>query len=144
MFFPEFLYRLSARDEKVTWLDPRNERIVVILANAQVNADVSVPDSQVLILMAAQVTGLPGLAQNVASNLLQIIPPGQANSMELKRQSAALAANVISDLDWQGEIIVPPDWTVRAAVAYNAGAVNNETRLSLFGILIPVANIQRI
>ena len=47
-------------------------------------------------------------------------------------------------LNWSGEIIIPPDWNVRGFALFNAGVAVNSLFVNLQGILIPVANIQRL
>lgn len=144
--FPELLYQLSARDQQVTWLDPFIRRVSVVLAAAQVEATLEVPDGQVLILQSGCVAAIPGGAQTGNTGELGLRPRGVSagNQIDLSNALEASLAGSARHLEWSGSVIVPPEWNVVGLVNYSAGAVANETILMIVGILVPVGNIQRI
>lgn len=143
-FFPEGLYLLNPRDLQGTLLDPLLTRVVSQLANVNVNADVVVPEGRCLLLQAAQVVSLPGAGQNSQGIVFQIFPPQGTLSVDLKRRSSPLGANVIDDIDWSGSVLVPPTWILRGAGSFNAAGAVNETRLHVAGVFLPVGNVQRV
>lgn len=82
----------------------------------------------------------PGAGQNVSGRRLTIQPPG-GTSLVLKGDTTALAANLFGYLDWQGELIVPPLWSMRAIGDFNAGVAANSSRLFIHGVIIPIGNV---
>lgn len=145
MFVPEFLYRLSQRDEQVTWLDPRLFDEVAAVAAASVTVQDVVPEGRVLLLQSACATQTPGAGQNITRLTLQVVGQvANAPAVLLATDSTIGAANDQSDINWSGSIIVPPGWTVRGSGAFSAGVAVNNVRLSYAGVLIPVANVQRV
>lgn len=145
MFFPEFLYQLSERDLKVTWLDPIIRRLTNSQAAATVNNDFEIPDAQAFMLQGFTLQGNPGAAQFVSQLFVAAFVTGTATPMILLKQDDVDAgANEIKNMDWQGSLIIPPSWSIRGSATFNAGVAANECTLGLFGILIPVGNIQRV
>lgn len=145
MFFPEFLYQLSQRDSQVTWLDPVIERIQTTAAAATVEAQFTVPEARALILQSALVTGSPGAGQAVNAMTLSLIPPNQVGPVRaLKFNDTNNALNFVAAIDWQGSMILPPSWIVNANVGYDAAVAANTTTLHVFGILVPIGNVQRV
>lgn len=145
MFFPDFLYQLSQRDQQVTWLDPALSRIISSVAAATVTADFIVPNDRMLLLSAFYAVFSPGAAQNVVDTRIELLSQSLVSpAVILTRNSNALAAGIITDTDRQCEIPVPPLWRVRATGVFNAGAAANDVHLSIAGMLIPIGNIQRL
>jgi hypothetical protein len=146
VFFPEFLYQLSARDQQVTWLDPLIQDQATTALLADISVDITVPDARILVLKNLTSQALPGAAQNVSTfHLLSLVPPTPGtNSIELTLIRNALAVGVNSILTWTGDVLVPPGWRVRARAVFNAAAAANTVGLDVVGILIPVGNIQRL
>lgn len=142
MFFPEFLYQLSARDQQITWLDPVIRNLDVSVAAVVVNADAFLANDRALILTNAVVNAFAGAAQTSDNTSLFLIPPGSSISIGLRGERPAAAANVI--LNWVGQVLVPPGWTLRGAAAFNAGVAANRVVFDFAGMLIPVGNIQRV
>lgn len=145
MRFPELLYQLSARDQQVTWLDPRfDQQSTSLLAISVPTPVFQVPVDRVFVLCAAAVRADPGAGQNVDSLVIQILAPAGSAGFNLKQRTEVAAANINVDLDWTGEILLPPAWQIRGIGSFNAGAVANLVVHNFFGILIPVGNIQRV
>lgn len=144
MFFPEFLYQLSPRDQQVTWLDPVITRVAVAVASINPIAVFTVPADRCLILQTASMEATPGLGQNVAQQFLFTRSQGGGQNFTFRSDVTPGAANTTLTLDWSGSILVPANWTVQGSGVFNAGAVANGVVLMLHGILIPVSNIQRL
>lgn len=142
--FPEQLFVLSQRDQQVTWLDPYLRNTQSTVAAVSVNSGLQVPVDRALLFYAAYAEFIPGAAQNVANNSISLFPASGSFEVKVKRNLIAGAANVPLILDWSGFILLPPTWIIRATAAFNAGAAGNTVELSVAGILIPPANIQRV
>lgn len=144
MFFPETLYLLSDRDQQVTWLDPIQFRLTTSAASAVVSSTLTIPQGRAAVITALTVTCSPGAAQNVNQIVVAVLLRGiDFNQPNIKETYTPGAANAIIPLDWQGEIVVLPGDVIRALAVFNAGVAVNNTTLSVFGILIPVGNLQR-
>jgi hypothetical protein len=145
MFFPESLYLLSSKDQQVTWLDPVYVRQVQTVALASIVEDYTIPQGQVLLLQHAGMQTAPGAAQNNTGQALVVKPTVATQPQVILDQTlAALAAGVNGWFYWNGTILVPPTWSVRASATFNAGAAANTVILFLVGMLIPVGNLQRV
>lgn len=145
MFFPEFLLRLSQRDEQVTWLDPLLIERVEAVANVTVaTLPATIPTDRALIIQTVVGQATPGAAQSVTELLLQIIAPGSNLLIDFAGESFPVVANQARHLNWSGSILIPPGWGVRARAAFDAGAAVNTARMELIGMFIPVGNIQRV
>jgi hypothetical protein len=145
VFFPEYLFQLSGRDQQVTWLDPYFDRQSVGTAGTSVGATSPVPTGRVLILQSAQGRFAPGAAQNVNTFRISLEPlTSQIPSLELVRSDIAGAANIVQNLAWSGSIAIPFGWTVRGLATFNAGVAVNTIVLSCVGILLPIGNIQTL
>lgn len=146
MFFPESLYLLSARDQQVTWLDPVLFRSFLSTAAAGVNTpNFTVPDGRTLILTSASCFASPTGGQVATFGDFRAQGPDLVDiSIAQEQPNPALGAGVPLILNWSGQIIVPPRWNVYFRGSFNAGVAANSVAQHLFGILIPVANVQRI
>jgi hypothetical protein len=77
VFFPEFLYQLSGRDQQVTWLDPSFSAVGDSALNVFVTVDaLTVPSDRVLVLQSVVGMAEPGAGQNVTDIRLQLFAPG--------------------------------------------------------------------
>jgi hypothetical protein len=145
VFFPEFLYQLSGRDQQVTWLDPSFSAVGNSALNVFVTVDaLTVPSDRVLVLQSVVGMAEPGAGQNVTDIRLQLFAPGAQFAAVISRDPVDKAANIPAILNWSGSLIVPPLWRVLLAGSFNAGAVANAVTIWTAGILIPPANIQRV
>lgn len=143
MFFPEFLYKLSARDEQVTWLDPVTRRLSITNAAIFCGVDLLLPEGRALVLTQAICQTDPGAGQNVVSMRIYLQGPDQITH-DLVKSNTALAANLNGNLDWQGEVIVLPGWRLGLEGEFNAAVAANVTSGSFMGLSIPIGNIQRV
>jgi hypothetical protein len=147
MFFPEFLFQLSARDQQVTWLDPFAGDIVDTAAAVSVTSTgFTVPNARAFLLQSASAVANPGAAQAVTSIVVSVIrpDPDTTGARLSERDSAAAAANTSKTANWAGSILVPPGWRVIATANFDAGVAVNNLRLGIVGLFIPIGNIQRI
>lgn len=144
MFFPEFLYRLSSRDQQVTWLDPRFDSLTASAAGLTVEVDFTVPSDRPLILTSANIVATPGAGQAVIAMLLRSLAQGDSSPVNLAAREIEVAVAGSRFLNWTGEVILPPAWSLRARASFSAAVNPNDVELHLAGILIPVGNIQRV
>lgn len=143
MIFPEYLYQLSKRDLQVTWLDPALRSVVTSVAAANVTSDFTIDNGRILVLTHVHGFVIPGGGQNVTLLSLLIVDPG-GTLIRLVTDDTNQAADFRAESTWQGELIIPPGWTIRATADFNAALAANRVDLSLGGILIPVGNVQRL
>jgi len=142
VFFPEFLLQLSARDQQVTWLDPFIIRVPALAAVTPLPAAVAIPAGRALILQSATLTFTPGAAQLALRAAIAI--SNGVFSANLRFEQFGAGSNVVGGINWSGSIIVPPTWSVLSNVVFDLGAAVNSSNLDLQGVLIPIANIQRV
>jgi hypothetical protein len=143
VLFPEYLYQLSARDQQVTWLDPLITVVTQSTAGTAVTATYTVPNDRALILQAAVLVILAGAAQT--SNEAYLGASRLATGAIFRFANSVYAAALQPDpLEFSGSLVIPAQWNVTGTAGFNAGVAANIVSLNIFGILIPIANIQRI
>jgi hypothetical protein len=145
VLFPESLFKLSARDQQVTWLDPVILLFTTTLAAVTVNSTFDVPDGRCLILFSGHCLAIPGAAQSVTRTRIVIRNPSQ-NYIDLDSANInpPLAANAWGNAKFHGQLMMPDGWQLRAEAEFSAGAAANRVDLSVVGLLIPIGNIQRV
>lgn len=147
MLFPELLYQLSSRDQQVTWLDPYLRFVDQSTAAVDVSSTFTIEDGKALVLQSATVEATPGGAQTTTWTKLLVRGPISTDlnqSAYLAGSFTASGENAAKFLNWSGSLIVPPQWRITGRAVFSAGAIANNVRLSLLGVLIPIGNIQRI
>lgn len=146
MLIPEFLYRLSQRDEQVTWLDPR--LLASSLSQAAVGPALNlftVPPGNVLVLSSVVGRGVAGGAQTMSELVLEVNTPQQTEPLvTLTGQVFDPAVSTARFITWSGQLIIPAEWIIRIVGTFNAAVAANTIRGSVAGILIPVANVGRV
>lgn len=145
MFFPEFLYRLSQRDQQVTWLDPSYN--TGLLSDTSVGLErnlVTVPDGRVLILESASVEADPGAAHACTRIRIVATTPVVNLDFVIAQATFAVTANLTQSLNWSGSLLIPPGWSVRMLGVFDAAVAANQIQGYSLGMLLPVGNIQRI
>lgn len=142
MFFPEFLLKLSQRDEQVTWLDPVVQRVRVSAAAAQVFATFTVPEGRALALTHVGAGGTPGAAQNLTNLRAYVARPNTGVPIILA--NGIFNSAVFDFISWQGQVLLPPGLIVELQADFSAGVAANIAVLDLIGVIIPVGNIQRV
>lgn len=144
MIFPEALYELSPRDRNVTWLDP----LVLHLDNGGGAAAgsqelvVEIPEGRVLMLHSACMAVRTLAVETTTLMLLQA--QRFVGGVEFNLKQAFPGVTGRSQLDWQGEILIPSELRVRAFFSFSGVVQNKVIDFDLFGMLLPVGNIQRI
>jgi len=146
MFFPESLFQLSQRDLQVTWLDPLITRNLLAIANAVVSADLTVPTGRVLLLTHIHAETVPDAAQNATGLFVGALPPpaGTGTFVLLAANRTAGGAGVRTMVDFDGQVLIPSGWIVRAQGTFNAGVNVNQAEAHIWGMLFPIGNIQRL
>lgn len=148
MRFPEFLYQLSARDQQVTWLDPFFSNAESTGAAAALSANITPDRQRTFILSSLSANAFVTGAATVAALLLLAVPPQGNPQFAIAQTSSAYtgggAAGTQLQLNWSGELIIPPGWILRATALYSAAVAGNEVEMTAGGILIPAGNIQRV
>jgi hypothetical protein len=146
VFVPEYLYQLTDRDQRLTWLDPVLffERISGLLATIDVTF--TVPDGRLVILQHAFLNLTPGAGITAQQKVLELLPPGAAQLPKpcLIRSDVNSGAGVTGQFNWQGSIAVPSLWRVHANCTFSGIGAINGVELSLIGALIPIGNVQRV
>lgn len=144
MFFPEFLLALSERDIQATKLDPVVQRINSANAAVDVWSDFVVPNDRSLILQSAVCRAVAGGALTCTDIVIGLRPRASVSVSELVDLSYETADSPLLFTKWAGSILVPPMWIVTGYGAFSAATSSNTIRLSICGMLIPPANVQRI
>lgn len=143
--FPEQLYQLSQRDLQVTWLDPAIFQNIDILAAVSVNTTLfTVPEGRVLLLQSVSAIADPGAAQSCRSVSISLLQPVSATLFPLARETFAVAADQDRVANWSGSIMVPPGYGINALATFDAAVAANSIRGDMVGLLIPLANVQRV
>lgn len=142
--FPELLYILSQRDQQVTWLDPILQRSEESSLNAVIFEEIVFPTDRAVLLHHAHAGFSPGAAQNISTGELNIRRVLDGAFIRLRLQGDALAVNIDLEQSWQGEILLPPGWSVRATGIFSAAAAANLVQVSVAAVVIPAGNIQRV
>jgi len=102
-----------------------------------------IPRDRILVLSSAVIVGVPGATQ--ACTRLALTGITQAG-MEFRIDIThfAAAADVLQDLNWQGEVYIPgrgdSQITLRAQATFDAGVASNSCQAAFHGIIIPRAN----
>jgi hypothetical protein len=142
-FFPESLFLLSDRDRQVTWLDPliTSPESSQSLATFEVNY--TVPEGRVLLLQSAHAVAVGGGAQT-CSEIGLAVRTTSLGTYTYLNSDFETAAGPDREVSWRGSVIVPERWLIIADAVFSAAAVANFLKLSIFGMLVPIGNIQRL
>lgn len=144
MFFPESLLRFSPQDFDGLqplihrpWLDPATAAI-------SVNAVYTVPADRSLLLTGVCACFEAGAAQLVNEAKIGLLHAGLPLTdptliclLKFSRPGTQFAS-----LDWQGQVVVPPNVRVILQGVFNAAGVANIVRRHIVGMLMPAANLK--
>ncbi len=140
---PELLYRLRSQDlgqphARLLW-----RRISQTQAAAVVSV-VCVPDRERLtVLRNVAMYATPGAAQSILLMVFEVFSPdGQTFSVALERFNPALAVVLPGWMNWQGCVVLPPGWNMRAICTFSAGAAANTVTADIQGSTVPLGTIQ--
>ena len=149
--FPEQLYRLSARDQQVTWLDPFYQRATQ--AAAALNLSLvwgPVPEGRVLFLQSLLVRCIPGAGARLTGGWVGVQVPGASVVAYLLAGLTPEIADPVPPgtgpvrfIAWSGSILVPPRWQFEASVDFGAVAASVIEGTAV-GVLVPIGNVQRV
>jgi len=103
-----------------------------------------VPKDRALILTAFQSTGRATGGQIVTSGFLEILSRDGGIRFGLRVSHDDSVANGSMDLDWQGQVWIPPGFKLQSIFTFDAGASPNHHEVgAVMGVVIPVGNIQQ-
>jgi len=144
--FPEYLYRLTARDEQVTPLEIVNvfgTSGALATPTPPIAAFGTVPKGKIFLITSVNATLIPGGAQLPLSWQLQVFRPGVSN---VGLCSGSFSGTTTAALPLYGSkggpFYIPEDYQFVGQSVFNAGAANNSFRLDITGIYIPRGNFQ--
>ena len=139
--FPPQLYLLRPGEQvPYEWLDPFTESRINSASQNLLATAFDVPAEKVLFLFSANTESDPG--GNIASNIfIALVNPNITGTVRLKFFPVGGTAQHII-LDWQGFVVVPPNWKVQAQSNFS-GSLGNSIRLDICGLLIPLGNFLR-
>lgn len=135
MRFPEWLYRLLPGDQGsqqlgIVWRENSSSQ-----ANATVSATVyTVPSDKCLVLTNVSMSSDAGAAQLVARQRCMADPPDGSVRYNIFNNRVAVQSGTFN---WQGEVVVPGGWRVKAETNFDAGAAVNVSEAEIHGYLIP-------
>lgn len=144
--FPDFLYRLTPRDEQVTPLEIVSNRlygaaIASVIASSGVYV---VPTGKILVLSSFWVQTIAGAAQTALHSSVIIQPNNSlGNAAEIWGagiSGASAAASTTTQGNSPSEIYLPQGCAIYASAAFSAGAAANTCNFSFVGVLIPRGN----
>lgn len=140
--FPDFLYRLTPRDEQVTPLEILNLRLTASTAATDVATNIyTVPLGKVLVCSAYGLRGEGGAAQYSESLWIEIYTdPTMPTLLGGSLNAYPSAAQRSYSHGVASQIIVPEGWQLRGRGTFSAGAAANNVFLGINGILIPRGN----
>jgi hypothetical protein len=142
--FPEGLYRPG---NVVRELRILAESTTTTGTVANVNADVTNPDDNYAWVVTHVLgVGIPEGAELVSAIQLQYRSPSldtTVRAFNLRQDDTDGAVATRKSTDWQGEIIMPPLWTMRCAVTKSAAVSNVTVGIVVLGYRIPLGNIVR-
>lgn len=146
------LYQLTPRDQQVTRLDMVFEDIRTATASASLTADFVVPNNRVLVLKHCDTNLLAGAAQFVINTSIYAFTGAKTVYITKFANASTLPtgfgyddrniANITNSMfmNWDGELYIPPGYTLRASGLFNAGVAVNQIQFNVVGLLIPRGN----
>jgi hypothetical protein len=143
VFFPESLFLLSDRDRQVSWLDPliTSPESSQMLATFEVSY--TVPNGKALLLQSVHGVAVGGGAQT-CSEIGLAVRTTSLGTYTYLNSDFETAAGADREVSWRGSVLVPERWLVLADAVFSAGVAANFLKLSIFGMLVPIGNIQRV
>lgn len=101
----------------------------------------TVPGDRVLVLSNAAMRAFGGAGSNRTFSELTINPPSAVAGAETIAIHMAETPEDGSTADnWQGEVWVPPLWTIEYKVTFSSAVVENGIRCAIQGLLIPLGS----
>lgn len=128
------------------WAKIFDRKLTPAAAPVAVNSiDFLASETRVTIIRTASLRGSPGAGQAVR-RLMWGYGPAPVLAATFTVIFEALlnplpAANVVLAASWAGEVYVPPNMIIRAAIEFDAGAVNNTFSANYHGFQIPLGTL---
>jgi len=143
--FPDFLYRLTPRDEQVTQLELYFDRYAFSDTAALVG-DVlfTTPNNRILVLTRTSIAMTAGAAQNPLYSILDYTAAdGSGPNIELsvRTWTATTGTNVCLHETQGGPVYVPPSSRLTLTGAFSAGVNANSVVVNMQGFYIPRGTI---
>lgn len=138
MKFPEWLYSLLPGDAGTQLISIIWREASSAVANASVSVTMFVvPKDKVLVL--TNVTGLfdPGAAQGCFERRVMADPPEGTTRYNILHSITGGTADVVTDANWQGEVIIPGGWKVKVEGTFTAAIAANLVEGEMHGYLVP-------
>jgi hypothetical protein len=134
--FPEWLYRLLPGDAGtqqlgVIWREGQTTQAASTVSNVVY----IVPTDKCLVLTNFAARWEVGAAQNINRRRVMADPP--AGTTRYNILDSELDANTHVCENWQGEVVIPGGWSIRAEGNFSAGANANVVGIEIHGFLIP-------
>ena len=114
------------------------------LAALTVAADVVVPENEVWVLKAFSSVAVPNAAAQVGEHNHSIIAPGGAPVVLFNILTDTVGGTITnppiaesSGLVWEGELIIPPGYIIRALATFGTAAANTVNTFILGHVLTP-------
>lgn len=135
------LYQLTPKEDQLTHLGWFCRNGIITGAGVGVRyARVQVPAGFTLRLGNVCAIYVPGAGETIADQGLELInPEGQSTAYELVRLPLGGQRSFDRQFD---QVVIPSGWTVAAWGSFTPGAVSNEVRCRVQGILVPTGNLQ--
>lgn len=154
MFNLADLYTLTPRDLQVTPLQPLYHYETLSSASASFSLDYTAPNDRVLLMSYIGAMAEANPAQTTTFIVLRMFRPGSTSAIELARSSTlATGASGVKRIgvgthDGTSEavtgfncnIVLLPETRIQVQANFSAGALANELRWAVHGVLIPRGN----
>lgn len=146
MIWPELLYKLTARDLGSPWAQLYYKRLSSTPALVTSQNLTFVPStSMIFLLLNVMLTSVPGAAQTTVRMRLNHGTPEVTteNLIQICGSEPNTLAPIRGIHEWQGRVFIMPTWPLSCDVTWDAAAANNQSSVSVSGVLIPVGTLIR-
>lgn len=144
----EQLYRLSARDEQLSWLQPVILGQLQGAASTAVGAGWTIPKSALVVAKKIFVRAIPAAGQRALLVQALLSPPEPSTAFVLlgsKDVSNIPTVALQHDLTVElGDMYISENWRITGQVLYDAGVGFNQLNVSFTGVQIPNGNVDRV
>jgi len=139
--FPEFLYKLTPRDEQVTPLEVVTFRSSLDANSATVNSALyTVPLGKVLLLRTATVECDPVYGTTTCTSVRIDMYKDSSVPIVLGMQKNEYTGVIDAPAVLQNPVVVPEGWILKGVANYDVANAGNGIAFSMCGILIPRGN----
>lgn len=147
MIFPEQLYRLLASDEQVRWLDPFMEAETLQQAAVLITTpQIVVPARRALIIYSVEGRADPDPV--AIANFVQVdifTASGGASHPLLSNAIPEAVAGRDKHLEFHGgPLVLSAGMRIQTQAVFSAAAAANRALVRVYGLLIPLGNVERL